>query len=103
MKTILLFSGSNSSTSINNELIHYTATLFRNAETKVIDLRDYEPPMFSADLEKEIGTHPKIKTLADLIASVDGVVVSTPEHNSMPPAFFKNILDWLSRIQKLSG
>ena len=103
MKTILLFAGSNSSTSINKKLIDYTATLIEQAEAKVIDLRDFEPPMFSIDLEKEVGTHPKIKQLVELIEAADGVVVSTPEHNSMPPAFFKNILDWLSRVQKIRG
>jgi chromate reductase, NAD(P)H dehydrogenase (quinone) len=103
MKNILLFAGSNSSTSINKQLIEYTATLFEQVETRVIDLRDFEPPMFSVDLEKEIGTHQKIKDLVRLIESADGLVVSTPEHNGMPPAFLKNILDWLSRVQKVRG
>lgn len=103
MKTILLFAGSNSSTSINKKLIDYTASLFEGVQTKVIDLRDFEPPMFSEDLEKEVGTHPKIEALVKEIEASNGVVVSTPEHNGMPPAFLKNILDWLSRVQKMRG
>lgn len=103
MKSIVLFAGSNSSTSINKQLIDYTATLLSKTKTTVIDLRSYEPPMFSVDLEKEIGIHPKIQALLELLEAADGVVVSTPEHNSMPPAFFKNILDWLSRVQKVRG
>ena len=95
MKKIIAFAGSNSTTSINKQLIKYTASQIEGVE--VISLQDFEPSMYSADLEKELGTHPKIKELVSLIDQADGIIVSTPEHNSMPPAFFKNILDWLSR------
>lgn len=103
MKTILLFSGSNSSTSLNQQLIRFTSTLVEESVAKVIDLRDYAPPIFSVDLEKEVGTHPKIDALVKEIEQADGLIVSTPEHNGMPPAFFKNILDWLSRVKKMRG
>lgn len=103
MKKVILFAGSNSSTSINKELINYTASLFTKLEAEVIDLRDYEPAMFGEDLEKERGIHPQIEALVTKINEADAVIMSTPEHNSMPPAFFKNILDWLSRVAKVSG
>ncbi len=95
MSKIIAFSGSNSSTSINKQLIHYISTIKENVE--VIDLKDFEPPIYSPDLEKEVGSHQKIKDLVSKFSEADGVIISTPEHNSMPPAFFKNILDWLSR------
>jgi len=95
MSKIIAFSGSNSSTSINEQLIQYVSSIKEGVE--VIDLKDFEPPMYSSDLEGEVGTHQKIKDLVTKLSEVDGVILSTPEHNSMPPAFFKNILDWLSR------
>jgi chromate reductase len=95
MKKIITIAGSNSSDSINKQLIQYLTSQIEGAE--YIDLLDFEPPIYSSDLEKEYGTHDKIKNLVSTFQSADAVVISTPEHNSMPPAFFKNILDWLSR------
>jgi NAD(P)H-dependent FMN reductase len=101
MKNILAFTGSNSTSSINKEILNFTASLVDGAEVEIIDLKDFEPPMFSLDLEQEIGSHATIKALVEKIESADALIISTPEHNSMPPAFFKNILDWLSRTAKV--
>ena len=101
MKNIIAFSGSNSSTSINSSLIHYTSSLVDWAKVEIIDLREYNIPMFSEDLEKEIGSPDAVKKLANKLIAADAVIVSTPEHNGMPPAFFKNILDWLSRSARV--
>ncbi|WP_321538660.1 NAD(P)H-dependent oxidoreductase [Flavobacterium piscinae] len=30
----------------------------------------------------------------------EGLVISVNEHNSNPSAFFKNVLDWLSRLDR---
>lgn len=91
---ILAFSGSNSSTSINQALIRYTA---QEINAQVINLRDYNFPMYSEDLEKEKGIPADIKALMEQIIAADAVIISTPEHNANLPAFFKNVLDWLSR------
>ncbi|UKN02298.1 NAD(P)H-dependent oxidoreductase [Paracrocinitomix mangrovi] len=98
MKKILLFAGSNSSTSINRTLIEYTLGLIEGFELNHIDLRDFDIPMFSQDLEKSEGLPQGILELLKLIDEADGIIISTPEHNAMMPAFFKNVIDWLSRI-----
>ena len=105
MKKIIAFTASNSSTSINKKLINYTSTIIPNAEVNVIDLREFELPIYGVDLEKEIGVPENIKNLIALFEGVDGVIVSTPEHNGLMPAFFKNTLDWLSRsgVKYLEG
>ena len=103
MKTILFFAGSNSSKSINKQLVDYASSLLDKANSNVIDLRDFDVPIYSEDLEKDFGTHPNIQKLVDLIDNVDALVVGTPEHNGSTSAFFKNILDWLSRVKKVSG
>lgn len=100
MKKVIVFAGSNSSTSINKELVRYAGKLISKANVEYISLEDYAPPMFSIDLENEIGSHQKIKNLILKLNEADAFIVSTPEHNGMPPAFFKNILDWLSRTAK---
>ena len=52
---ILAFAASSSSQSINKKLVTYATSLIENAEVKVIDLNDYELPMFSEDKERELG------------------------------------------------
>ncbi len=97
MKKIVAFTGSNSSTSINRSLLNYAIELFENVEIIEIDLRKYDIPIFGEDLEKEIGAPAGIKELVKTLNSADAYLISSPEHNSIVPAFFKNILDWLSR------
>lgn len=100
MKKILAFAGSNSSTSINQQLVIATSNLIDFAQVDVINLRDYSVHMFGVDIEAEEGAPEKMKELSLLIAGYDAFIVATPEHNSMPPAFFLNIIDWLSRINR---
>ncbi len=76
----------------------YAAHLFENAQVEVLDLNDYEMPLFSVDTEKEIGQHPLAKSFLDKIASADILVVSLAENNGNYSAAFKNIYDWCSRI-----
>ncbi|MCG8574848.1 MAG: NAD(P)H-dependent oxidoreductase [Flavobacteriales bacterium] len=95
MKKIIAFSGSNSSQSINQQLVNATAQMIDGVE--VIDLRDYDAPIYGIDLETESGIPANITKLIEKLAEADAYIVSTPEHNSLIPAFLKNILDWMSR------
>lgn len=52
---VIAFGASTSSTSINKTLATYAANLIEGAEVKVLDINDYNVPMFSEDTEKEIG------------------------------------------------
>ncbi len=94
MKTIA-FAGSNSSTSINHQLVTYVASLVDNSE--VIKLTDYNIPMYGEDIEKEKGMPEAIKTLDSKLSQAENVIISVAEHNGNISAYFKNILDWLSR------
>ena len=98
MKKIIAFSGSNSSTSINQKLVKFMANQLTELEVEVLDLRDFEAPIFSTDLEAEIGSPPAMKALFAKMSLADGFIVSTPEHNGYMPAVFKNTIDWLSRM-----
>lgn len=95
---IIAFAGSPSKNSINKKLATYVAHLFKNADVDVLDLNDYEMPLFSVDIEKTIGQHPVAKALLDKIASADFIVLSLAENNSNYSAAFKNVFDWCSRI-----
>lgn len=94
MKTIT-FSGSNSSKSINQQLVTYAASLVENSE--VINLTSYNIPMYSIDIEEKTGIPNEVKLLSEKLATADNFIISVSEHNGNISAFFKNILDWLSR------
>lgn len=97
---ILTFGASNSKISINKSLARFTASLVPDAEIDLLDLNDFELPIFSEDLEKEIGIPQAAKTFFDKIGSADGVIVSFAEHNGSYSAAYKNLFDWASRIDQ---
>lgn len=99
MKTILAFAGSNSNTSINHTFVQFVASQISSHEVKLIKLTDFPLEIFSEDLEKEKGFSVNLKLLLQEIEKADALIVSVNEHNSAPSAFFKNVLDWLSRIK----
>lgn len=94
MKT-LAFAGLNSSKSINQKLITYAAELINS--TEIIYLTDYSIPMYSMDHEEEYGIPEGVKQLNDKLDMADHIIISVCEHNGNMSAFFKNIMDWLSR------
>ena len=95
---IIALAGSNSRNSINKKLANYAAHLFENAEVEVLDLNDYQMPLFGVDIEVSIGQHPLAKAFLDKIATADVLVVSLAENNGNYSVAFKNIFDWCSRI-----
>jgi chromate reductase len=98
MKKIIAFGASSSKQSINKKLAMYTAGQFNNASVEVLDLNDYEMPLFSVDKQKENGMHPLAQEFYNKIGTADLVVISFAEHNGNYSTAFKNILDWTSRI-----
>ncbi len=97
MKDILAFSGSNSSKSINQNLI--TRIGEEKSIVDIIDLRKFNIPVFGIDVEEASGIPEGIKDLVYQIKLYKKILISTPEHNGGLPAFFKNILDWISRYE----
>lgn len=98
MKKIIAFGGSSSRNSINKQLAVYTANLFQDVEIEVLDLNDYEMPVFSVDKEKEQGIPSLAQAFYAKIGSADFIVLSLAEHNGAYSSAFKNTLDWASRI-----
>jgi NAD(P)H-dependent FMN reductase len=97
-KKIIAIGGSSSTTSINKQLAIYAAHLFQNATVEVLDLNDYEMPVFSVDKEATNGIHPLAQDFFAKIGSADCIVLSLAEHNGAYSSAFKNVLDWTSRI-----
>ena len=99
MKKILAFGASSSKNSINKKLATFVAHSIEDATATVIDLNDFEMPIYSIDREKENGIPEKAQHFKNLIESHDAVVISLAEHNGTSTTAFKNILDWSSRLE----
>ncbi len=95
---IIAFAASNSRKSINKKLATYAASLLDNVDIEILDLNDYELPLFSEDKEAEIGQPEKAKKFLKKIADGDALLISFAEHNGSYTAAYKNIFDWSSRI-----
>ena len=96
---IIAFAASNRKKSINKQLVEYAATLLDKVKVEVLDLNDYELPLYSQDREEDIG-HPQLaKDFLAKIANCDGIIISFAEHNGSYTVAYKNIFDWCSRIE----
>ncbi|MEE9362276.1 MAG: NAD(P)H-dependent oxidoreductase [Cellulophaga sp.] len=100
MATILAFAGSNSATSINFKLATFTATQISEHDVEVVDMSKWTFPMYGEDDEKEHGFPEEAVNFMKKIAKADAVILSVNEHNGYVSAYFKNLLDWLSRINR---
>ncbi len=98
MKQIIAFAGTNSKTSINKKLAEYAASLLENVEATTLDLNDFELPLYGIDYENEHGIPENAHKFLKLIQSTDGIILSLAEHNGAYATVFKNIFDWMSRI-----
>ncbi|GAB5500863.1 MAG: NAD(P)H-dependent oxidoreductase [Pseudohongiellaceae bacterium] len=96
---LLAFAASNSSRSINKQLVTYAASLIPEASTEILDLNDYEMPLFSVDREAQHGHPDQAHQFLAKIAAADALLVSFAEHNNSYTAAWKNLYDWCSRIE----
>ncbi len=95
---ILAFAASNSSVSINRQLAEYAASLAEGAEIEVLDIHDYEMPLYRHDREEADGIPQLAHDFLARIAAVDAIIISCAEHNGNYTAAFKNLFDWCSRL-----
>lgn len=98
---VLAFAATNHKASINKQLVtHATQLLTENneADVEILDLNDYEMPLYSIERHEEHGIHPLARQFFDKIGAADVVLVSFAEHNGSYTAVYKNLFDWASRI-----
>lgn len=99
---VLAFSGSTRSDSTNKKLVNEAANFAKElgANVKVIDLRDYNLPLYDGDLEVKEGLPQKAKELRKLMMESQVILIASPEYNSSLSAILKNTIDWASRGEK---
>ncbi len=96
---LIAFAASNSRESINKILVTYAASLVEKFEVEILDLNDYELPLFSVDREKELGQPELAKKFFNKLSTSDAIIISFAEHNGSYSVAYKNIFDWASRIE----
>jgi chromate reductase, NAD(P)H dehydrogenase (quinone) len=94
---VLAFAASNSRKSVNKELIRYASTRLPDSDVEIIDINDYEMPIYSSDLEEAHGIPEAASRFLDKIAQADALVISYAEHNGNYTVAYKNLFDWASR------
>lgn len=99
MKNIIAFAGSNSKDSINKKLVVFTTSLLKDVSVTVLDLNNFNLPMYGVDIENEYKIPPNAHKFLNLIKESDGIILSLAEHNGSYTVAFKNLFDWLSRIE----
>ena len=99
MLSVVAFSGSSRSGSLNKKFVHAAAHAVRDAGADVeeIDLRDYRMPLYDGDEEAADGPPENAQRLRDLFASKDAFLIGCPEYNGLITPLFKNTIDWVSR------
>lgn len=97
---IVAFGASSSIQSINKKLAAWASGQVQGAEINLLDLNDFEMPIYSMDKEQASGIPEKAQQFKAAIREADGVLISFAEHNGSYSTAFKNIFDWMSRLEK---
>jgi len=96
---ILAFAGSTRTDSFNKKLVKIAAAGARETgvDVTVIDLRDFQMPLYDEDMEKSDGLPSNVSKLKDMMLVHHGFLISSPEYNSSISGVLKNTIDWVSR------
>lgn len=96
---ILAFAASARRESLNRKFLSLGVEAARKAgaEVTLLDLNDFEMPIFHGDLEEAQGLPANTVRLVELITAHHALLVASPEYNNMFTPLFKNTIDWCTR------
>ncbi len=94
---LLIFAGSARQASVNRQLAHAAASQARDtgAEVTLIELADFDVPIYNADLEAR-GTPSDVMQLKQILFAHPAWLICSPEYNGSYTALLKNTIDWVS-------
>ncbi len=98
-KKILAFGASNSKQSINRKLAKFTAERIDGVVVNLLDLNEFEMPIYGIDNENEFGIPKKAFEFKNHLKAADAIIISFAEHNGAYTSAYKNIFDWISRVE----
>ena len=99
MIKILAFAGSGRKASFNKAVLKFAVqgAIEAGAEVTVVNLSDFNMPIFNEDDEAEHGIPEGAMAFKKLLIEHDGFLIASPEYNSSYSALLKNSIDWASR------
>jgi NAD(P)H-dependent FMN reductase len=97
-KKIIAFGASNSHQSINKQFAEFAASQLSDVQTTLLDLNNFELPVYSPHLEKTSGVPMNAVRFSQFIEESGGIIISLAEYNGLYTSAFKNLWDWMSRI-----
>ena len=100
--SILAFAGSARRDSLNRKFLAVAVAAVRGAggEVTLVDLNDYVMPLYHGDLEDADGLPANATKLIGEILAHDGLLIASPEYNSMITPLLKNTIDWCTRADE---
>lgn len=96
---VLALAGSLRTDSLNKKLVRAAARFAEDAgaDVTVVDLRDFDLPIYDGDMEEATGIPEGGLRLKELMAAHDALLIASPEYNSSITGALKNAIDWASR------
>jgi NAD(P)H-dependent FMN reductase len=100
---LLAFAASLRRESWNRKLVGLAVELAREvgAEVDVAEFREFDMPLYDADLQAVLGIPAGASELARRVGAADGLLLASPEYNFSLPGTLKNAIDWVSRIRPM--
>ncbi len=101
---VLAIPATNSRNGLNRQIVGAAAKLLESGElgveatVDILDLNDFEMPIYSTERQNEGGFPEPAQRFLDRIGSADALIVSFAEHNGSYSVAWKNVFDWASRI-----
>jgi chromate reductase, NAD(P)H dehydrogenase (quinone) len=98
---LLAFAASLRRESWNRKLLGLAVDLAREAgaEVDVAEFREFDMPLYDADLLTLSGIPAGASELARRLVAAEGMLLASPEYNYSLPGTLKNAIDWVSRIR----
>ena len=98
---LLVFGASLREGSMNDRLASLAASVAqqKGATVERATMSQFECPAYDLDGELSKGLPPGAQALHDMLNSVDGFMIASPEYNASMPGILKNTIDWVSRFR----
>ncbi|MCZ6853522.1 MAG: NAD(P)H-dependent oxidoreductase [Gammaproteobacteria bacterium] len=104
MAHLLVFSGSTRTESFNLKLAVQLASMAEQegATVSLVNLSDFDLPIYNGDLEITQGLPDAAKRLKNLLQENAGFIVTCPEYNGFITPLLINAIDWCTRSEDAS-
>ena len=99
MTSILVFAGLARRGALSKQLAAAATTILAEAGARptLVDLADFEAPLYNGDLEDSLGIPQSVLDFRRLVATHHVLMIATPEYNGFVTPLLLNMLCWASR------